>query len=161
MGKKPFLFRSHVARRGDQLVLNLPHARPSGCLIVDLRELPHVYFTVRKTEGGAVLGYANAQGDFTALAQFSDATEADKVLRQIVGRHMWLSDLLRFTAKLLVGLVLITLFLFTLNYILDVINASSAGGQHSSAPQAQSETQGLRTRPPAGVPVDADERLGQ
>lgn len=155
----PFSLRSYVARKGEQLVLHLPQARPSGCLIVDLRELPHVYFTVRHGEGGAVLGYANAQGDFTALAQFADAASAQKVLDQIVGRHFWLSDLMRFAAKVGVALLVFFLFVFALNQLLALITPVPSGRAFSgmNLPQAQAPIE----RPQAGVPVDADESMGK
>ncbi len=138
--------------RGHRLVIDLSHSDSPGVLNLDIDNLPFAYFQIMASPDGMQLGYTNHRGEFTQVAVFAEAEDAEIVRDQIIRAFMSRGRFLRTVRKLVFIVVGIVASLWLLNVLLMVTLPSSPGGMTGvvSAPAPVVTP---------GMPIDADIKL--
>ncbi len=145
------LDRKKCHTRHGVLVLDVSKAKVPGLVRVDFAGISFSHFHVRSSEQGSTLGYADAEGRFTALATFVDRVDADKMLirvqKTLIGWR---------PGPVYRGFQVLTVLL-AVGFI--VIAAAGLFSGKTPMPQNPAFTPPVSMAPQPGSPVDADSKL--
>jgi hypothetical protein len=147
---------SGVLVSDDALVVDVGPAKIPGVVRLKLDALAFAHFHVRSGDSGSTLGFTNDKGEFIVIGVFSDRADADRLLRRIRDELLRLEGYHKFfSLRRFMIFFGVLLALWLVVWVFGKLTE-----QHlPMTPDAPLAFDGPSLEPPAGVPLDADEKL--